>query len=169
MVAAGFARGRLSRGRRACAVGHGLLEGVWMPPDGSDKQEYPWEVREADADALRSAMSHYPTGVTVVTSGKEEKVEGMTANAVISVSLDPLLFLVSVHQDARINQRIREEGSFAVNLLSEAATALWGRRLRLAHSRRSTASWPRSTPEATMTCSSAGSSRSVWAIHARDH
>ncbi|MBA2712222.1 MAG: flavin reductase family protein, partial [Rubrobacteraceae bacterium] len=71
----------------------------------------------ADADALRGAMSHFPTGVTVVTSGREEEVEGMTANAVISVSLDPLLLLVSVHKDARLNPRIREEGSFTVNLL----------------------------------------------------
>ena len=64
-------------------------------------------------------MSHFPTGVTVVTSGREERVEGMTANAVISVSLDPLLFLVSVHKDARLNPRIREEGSFTVNLLAD--------------------------------------------------
>ena len=90
-----------------------------MAPDGANEREYPWEVREADADALRSAMSHFPTGVTVVTSGREENVEGMTANAVISVSLDPLLFLVSVHKDARINQRIKEEGYFAVNLLAD--------------------------------------------------
>src|SRR5829696_7270429 len=90
-----------------------------MPPDGTDKREYHWEVREADANALRSAMSHYPTGVTVVTSGREEKVEGMTANAVISVSLDPLLFLVSVHKDARLNPRIKEEGYFAVSLLAD--------------------------------------------------
>ena len=99
--------GRLSG--EAARVEHGLLEGVWMPPDGTDKREYPWEVRDADPDALRSAMRHFPTGVTVVTSGREERAEGMTANAVISVSLDPLLFLVSVHKDARINQRIREE------------------------------------------------------------
>ena len=184
-------------------VGGSLVEGVrsraglgrvWMPPDGTNKREYPWEVRDADADALRSAMSHYPTGVTVVTSGREEKVEGMTANAVISVSLDPLLFLVSVHKDARINQRIREEGSFTVNLLADDQEGLsrlfasperssglpalhslgggygrWGRRWRPARLRRSTASWPRSTREATTTCSSAGSSRSVWAIRARDH
>ncbi|HET7272087.1 MAG TPA: flavin reductase family protein [Rubrobacter sp.] len=91
-----------------------------MPPDGSiGANEYPWEVREADADALRSVMSHFPTGVTVVTSGREEKVEGMTANAVISVSLDPLLFLVSVHKEARLNPRIREEGYFAVNVLAD--------------------------------------------------
>jgi flavin reductase (DIM6/NTAB) family NADH-FMN oxidoreductase RutF len=90
-----------------------------MPPDGVDEREHPWEVRGANADALRKAMSHYPTGVTVVTSGREEKVEGMTANAVISVSLDPLLFLVSVHKDARLNPRIKEEGYFAVSLLAD--------------------------------------------------
>ncbi|MDQ3863061.1 MAG: flavin reductase family protein [Actinomycetota bacterium] len=90
-----------------------------MPPDGANEREYPWEIRAADAEALRSAMRHFPTGVTVVTSGREERVEGMTANAVISVSLDPLLFLVSVHKDARINPRIKEEGYFAVNLLAD--------------------------------------------------
>jgi len=89
-----------------------------MQPEGpSGANEYPWEVR--DADALRSVMSHFPTGVTVVTSGREEKVEGMTANAVISVSLDPPLFLVSVHKDARLNPRIKEEGYFAVNILAD--------------------------------------------------
>jgi flavin reductase (DIM6/NTAB) family NADH-FMN oxidoreductase RutF len=90
-----------------------------MPPDGVSERDYPWEVVGADADALRGAMSHFPTGVTVLTSGKEENVEGMTANAVISVSLDPLLFLVSVHKDARINPRIKEESYFAVNLLAD--------------------------------------------------
>ena len=64
-------------------------------------------------------MRHFPTGVTVVTSGREERTEGMTANALISVSLDPLLFLVSVHKDARLNPRIREEGYFAVNILAD--------------------------------------------------
>ena len=77
-------------------------------PRGTDEQG--WEVREATPDALRGAMRLFPTGVTVVTSGQEERAEGMTANAVVSVSLDPLLFLVSVHKDARLNPRIREEG-----------------------------------------------------------
>ncbi len=93
-----------------------------MPPEGSrgaKDRGYPWEVLAADADALRGAMSHFPTGVTVVTSGREEHAEAMTANAVISVSLDPLLFLVSVHKEARLNPRIKEEGYFAVNLLAD--------------------------------------------------
>ena len=85
-------------------------------PRGTDEQG--WEVREATPDALRGAMRLFPTGVTVVTSGQEERAEGMTANAVVSVSLDPLLFLVSVHKEARLNPRIREEGYFAVNILA---------------------------------------------------
>jgi flavin reductase (DIM6/NTAB) family NADH-FMN oxidoreductase RutF len=90
-----------------------------MPADGPrDTGEGGWQVREADAEALRGAMRLFPTGVTVVTSGQEERAEGMTANAVISVSLDPPLFLVSVHKDARLNPRIREERYFAANVLA---------------------------------------------------
>lgn len=90
-----------------------------MPDGPRGTDERGWEVLEPDADALRGAMRHFPTGVTVVTSGREERAEGMTANAVISVSLDPLLFLVSVHKDARLNPRIREEGYFAINILAD--------------------------------------------------
>jgi flavin reductase len=85
-------------------------------PRGVD--EHGWEILEPSAEALKGAMRLFPTGVTVVTSGREERAEGMTANAVITVSLDPLLFLVSVHKGARLNPRIREEGYFAVNILA---------------------------------------------------
>jgi flavin reductase (DIM6/NTAB) family NADH-FMN oxidoreductase RutF len=88
-----------------------------MPAERST-DEHGWEVLEPSAEALKGAMRLFPTGVTVVTSGREERAEGMTANAVISVSLDPLLFLVSVHKGARLNPRIREEGYFAVNILA---------------------------------------------------
>ncbi len=100
-------------------TGDGCRAGCFVTPDGPFGPESPWTVLGATADALRGAMSHFPTGVTVVTSGRGERAEGMTANAVISVSLDPLLFLVSVHVDARLNSRIREENAFAVNLLAD--------------------------------------------------
>ncbi len=91
-----------------------------MPANGEqDLKGHGWETREGTADALRTAMGLFPTGVTVVTTGRGEATEGMTANAVISVSLDPLLLLVSVHKDARLNQRIKEEGYYAVNLLAD--------------------------------------------------
>ena len=91
-----------------------------MPVDRSHgTDEHGWEILEPSGDALRGAMRLFPTGVSVVTSGREERTEGMTANALISVSLNPLLFLVSVHRDARLNPRIREEGYFAANILAD--------------------------------------------------
>lgn len=91
-----------------------------MRDDGQEPvNEQGWEVLEPSGDALRSAMRHFPTGVTVVTSGHGERAEGMTANAVLSVSLDPPLFLVSVQRDARLNARIREEGHFAASILAD--------------------------------------------------
>ena len=87
-------------------------------PAGEDLKKHGWETRPAEAASLRAAMGFFPTGVTVVTTGTGEGTEAMTANAVLSVSLDPLLFLVSVHRDARLNGRIREEGFYAVNLLA---------------------------------------------------
>ena len=64
-------------------------------------------------------MRHFPTGVTVLTTGEGETAHGMTANAIISVSLDPPLFLVSVYRGARIAPRIREEGRFAASILAD--------------------------------------------------
>lgn len=90
-----------------------------MPADGEqDLTKYGWETREVTPETLRAAMGLFPTGVTVVTTGHGAQTEGMTANAVISVSLDPLLFLVSVHKDARLHQRIKEEGYYAINFLA---------------------------------------------------
>lgn len=90
-----------------------------MPAEGPEDRRKRWQILEAGGESLKSAMRHFPTGVTVVTSGSGKRAEGMTANAVISVSLDPPLFLVSVHKDARLNPRIREEGYYAVNILAD--------------------------------------------------
>jgi len=75
-------------------------------------------TRNVDTDAFRKVMGVFPTGVTVVTSGRGEKAEGMTANAVMSVSLHPLLVLVSVHSEARLNSCIKEHRYYAINILA---------------------------------------------------
>ncbi|WP_200900233.1 flavin reductase family protein [Rubrobacter aplysinae] len=91
-----------------------------MSVDGESMENggFVWDSREPGAAALREAMGTFPTGVTVLTSGHGEAAEGMTANAVISVSLDPVLFLVSVHRETRISPRIKECGYYAVSLLA---------------------------------------------------
>lgn len=70
-----------------------------------------------DAQAFRRVMGRFATGVTVVTAWFGREVRGMTANAFCSVSLEPLLLLVSVHEDARLLEAVRASGAFAVNIL----------------------------------------------------
>jgi flavin reductase len=88
-------------------------------PESPEDDGFGWEERGSGAEALKEAMRHFPTGVTVVTSGREESAEGMTANAVLSVSLDPPLFLVSVHKEARLCPLIHAEGYFAASILAD--------------------------------------------------
>jgi flavin reductase len=89
------------------------------PNPDNPQAEGAWRLVGDGPEALKSAMRHFPTGVTVITSGSGENAEAMTANAVISVSLEPPLMLASVHVDARINERIKEEKRFAISILAE--------------------------------------------------
>lgn len=75
-------------------------------------------------DEFRAVMSRFATGVTVMTTLAEGLPHGMTANAVASVSLDPLLVLVCVERDTVMVDAVRESGVFAVNILGADAVAL---------------------------------------------
>jgi len=48
----------------------------------------------SDVDDFREVMARFATGVTVMTVCVDGRPHGMTANAVTSVALDPLLVLV---------------------------------------------------------------------------
>jgi flavin reductase (DIM6/NTAB) family NADH-FMN oxidoreductase RutF len=68
---------------------------------------------------FRSIIGHFPTGVTVITTAAGEELQGMTANAVASLSLDPLLVLVCVDRGTHTHRVLDEGGVFAVNILGE--------------------------------------------------
>ncbi len=68
---------------------------------------------------FRIAMGKFATGVTVITTEVDGEVHGMTANAFMSVSLDPKLVLISVGDKARMHDLIKRADKFAVNILSE--------------------------------------------------
>ncbi len=69
---------------------------------------------------FRTAMGKLATGVTVITTKVGENVHGMTANAFMSVSLNPKLVLISIGEKANMNQLIKESGKFAVSVLNES-------------------------------------------------
>jgi flavin reductase (DIM6/NTAB) family NADH-FMN oxidoreductase RutF len=68
---------------------------------------------------FRQVMGQFATGVTVVTTcSKRGRPVGLTVNAFCSVSLDPPLVLICVDLRSHALPRIRESGTFAVNILT---------------------------------------------------
>jgi len=67
---------------------------------------------------FRRVMGQFATGVTVVTTRLGDEVHGLTANAICSVSLEPLLVLVCVDHSADTHPLLEKSGVFAVNILS---------------------------------------------------
>ena len=78
-----------------------------------------------DQALFRRAMGRFPTGVCVVTAvegGRRTPLDhAMTASALTSVSVDPLLVLVCVETDARFHDAILEAGAWAVSVLDASA------------------------------------------------
>src|SRR4051794_2286042 len=75
-------------------------------------------MRPVDPGHFRSVMGNFATGVTVVTATAAAGPVGMTANAVASLSLEPLLLLVAFDNTARTLQVVRETKRFGVNVLA---------------------------------------------------
>jgi flavin reductase (DIM6/NTAB) family NADH-FMN oxidoreductase RutF len=66
---------------------------------------------------FREVVGAFATGVTVVTSRVGEAHAGMTLNSFTSVSLDPLLVLVSLAHGTRTLEVVRRSEKYAVNVL----------------------------------------------------
>jgi flavin reductase (DIM6/NTAB) family NADH-FMN oxidoreductase RutF len=68
---------------------------------------------------FRSTMARFVTGVTVMTSlDRRGLPHGMTANAVSSLSLDPLLVLVCVDRGATMAEVVTAGRVFALSVLA---------------------------------------------------
>jgi flavin reductase (DIM6/NTAB) family NADH-FMN oxidoreductase RutF len=73
-----------------------------------------------DSAEFRRIMGHWLTGVGVVTTCTGDgRPYGMTANAVASVSLNPMLVLVCVEKDADTHDAIAESKFFCVHTLRD--------------------------------------------------
>ncbi|MGW3107584.1 flavin reductase family protein [Streptomyces sp. NPDC001100] len=94
---------------------------IALPPlPGSAPASVPGEpCAQPSAQAFRDVMAHLPAGVSVITTDGIHGPAGMTASAVCSLSLDPPLVLVCVDNNSRTLVRIRDHGTFAVNVLRQ--------------------------------------------------
>jgi flavin reductase (DIM6/NTAB) family NADH-FMN oxidoreductase RutF len=81
---------------------------------------------DRDPELFRDVFGHFATGVAVITSAGPSSAGGMTANAICSLSLDPLLALVCFENRARTLPIVRDSGRFGVNVLSAEQESLAG-------------------------------------------
>ena len=80
-----------------------------------------------EIDDFRRAMGRFVTGVTMLTTRSRGVDYAMTASALTSVSLEPMLLLVCIEREARFHDTVLEAGVWGVSVLSAASrsTADW--------------------------------------------
>jgi flavin reductase (DIM6/NTAB) family NADH-FMN oxidoreductase RutF len=77
-----------------------------------------------DSRQFRNALGRFASGVTVITTQHEGHTHGMTANAFVSVSLDPPLVLVSLDNRAHMHWLLPMSQRYGVSILSVDQEAL---------------------------------------------
>jgi len=70
------------------------------------------------APEFRRALARFATGVTVVTTGFEDKFYGLTVSAFCSVSLNPFLVLISIEKTSQTHVMLHKSQVYAVNILT---------------------------------------------------
>ena len=70
-----------------------------------------------DPASFRAAMGMLPTGVTIVTATGPDGPAGATANAVCSLSIDPMLMLACLDRGSRTLLAVQAANRFGVNVL----------------------------------------------------
>ena len=79
----------------------------------------------ADARALRDALGHFATGITVITAaGEDGQPVGFACQSFSSLSLDPPLICFNVARTSSSWPRIARAGAFCVNVLADDQGAL---------------------------------------------
>lgn len=72
-----------------------------------------------DKAAFCAAIAHFATGVAIITTTRDGRPAGMTATAIASLSIDPVLLLVCVNKRLPTHEAIEASGRFVVNVLGE--------------------------------------------------
>jgi len=102
----------------------GIGESIWEEAALPDLLEAAAGADSDTAVEFRRTLGMFATGVTVITTQVDEQIHGMTANAFMSVSLQPPLIVISVDRRARMNGLLREGVLFGVSVLEERQSVL---------------------------------------------
>jgi flavin reductase (DIM6/NTAB) family NADH-FMN oxidoreductase RutF len=75
------------------------------------------EARSLTSDEFRDVISHFASGVTVITALHEGQPYGTTASAVTSLSLEPPMLLVCMNKQSETGRAVASSKQFGVNIL----------------------------------------------------
>src|SRR5436190_11694151 len=75
------------------------------------------EARSLTSDEFRDVISHFASGVTVITAVREGRPYGTTASAVTSLSLEPPMLLICMNKQSETGRAVAASGQFGVNIL----------------------------------------------------
>ncbi len=80
-----------------------------------------------DDAQFKLAMSHFASGVTIVTTEHEGRTYGMTVASFASLSLRPPLVLVCIERAVKTHDAIASSRKFAVNILEQGQAEISNR------------------------------------------
>lgn len=80
-----------------------------------------------DDAQFKLAMSHFASGVTIVTTEHDGKPYGMTVASFASLSLHPPLVLVCIEKSVKTHDAIAAAGKFGVSILKKDQADVSGR------------------------------------------
>ena len=75
------------------------------------------ESRSLTPEEFREVISHFASGVTVVTALHDERPFGTTASAVTSLSLEPPMLLICMNRESETGRAVAAARNFGVNIL----------------------------------------------------
>ena len=75
------------------------------------------DARSLSSDEFREVISHFASGVTVITALHEERAYGTTASAVTSLSLEPPMLLICMNKQSETGRAVAASKRFGVNIL----------------------------------------------------
>jgi 3-hydroxy-9,10-secoandrosta-1,3,5(10)-triene-9,17-dione monooxygenase reductase component len=77
-----------------------------------------------DQNFFRSTVGRYTSGITIITGHDDQGPIGFTCQSFYSVSVDPPLVSFSVMKTSTTYPRIRDTGTFTVNVLARGQEAI---------------------------------------------
>ena len=80
-----------------------------------------------DEARFKLAMSHFASGVTVVTAETEGTPSGMTVASFASLSLNPPLVLICIEKGVKTHDAIEAAGAFGVSMLAQTQVEISNR------------------------------------------